>query len=50
MDPWGDAVPLSTVQATAQRGRNSDEDSAERAMGITKTVGFNVEGVGGVVR
>lgn len=44
-DPWGDAIPLSTAQATATRGRSSDEDSAERAMGITKTVDFNVTDV-----
>lgn len=49
MDPWGDAIPLSTAQATASRGRNSDrasdDDSEERVMGITKTVDFNVSNV-----
>ena len=53
MDPWGDdaIIPLSTARATATRGgiggrNSSDEDSnEERVMGITKTVGFNVEGV-----
>lgn len=44
-DPWGDAIPLSTAQATATRGRSSDEDSEERVMGITKTVDFNVTNV-----
>lgn len=45
-DPWGDAIPLSTAQATAQRGgRDSEEEGEERVMGITKTVGFNVEAV-----
>lgn len=45
-DPWGDAIPLSAAQATATRGgRSSDDDSEERAMGITKTVDFNVSDV-----
>lgn len=45
-DPWGDAIPLSsTAQATATRGRSSDDDSAERVMGITKTVDFDVSNV-----
>ena len=45
-DPWGDAIPLSTAQATATRGgRSSDDDSEERVMGITKTVGFDVSNV-----
>ena len=43
-DPWGDAIPLSTAQATATRGRSrsSDEDSEERVMGIIKTVDVDV--------
>lgn len=43
-DPWGDAIPLSTAQATATRGRSSDgdEDSEERVMGIIKTVHVDV--------
>lgn len=45
IDPWGDAIPLSTAQATATRGRTSDDDSDERVMGITKTVDFNVSNV-----
>ncbi|CAF9921711.1 hypothetical protein IMSHALPRED_005255 [Imshaugia aleurites] len=46
-DPWGDAIPLSTAQATAtrDRDRNSDDDSEERVMGITKTIDFNVSDV-----